>query len=45
MKTIYFIRHSKPLKLVNMNNFDSLQMQNEKGGLTINGEKMAEEIY
>lgn len=43
MKTIYFIRHSEPLKPVNMNNSDSLQMQNEKWGLTINGEKMAEE--
>lgn len=43
MKTIYFIRHSEPLKPVNINNSDSLQMQNEKWGLTINGEKLAEE--
>lgn len=43
MKTIYFMRHSEPLKPVNMNNSDSLQMQNEKWGLTINGEKLAEE--
>ncbi len=42
MKTIYFMRHSEPLKIVNINNSDSLQVQNEKWGLTINGEKLAE---
>lgn len=42
MKTIYFMRHSEPLKPININNDDSLQVQNEKWGLTINGEKLAE---
>lgn len=42
MKTIYFMRHSEPLKYVNINNNDSLQVQNEKWGLTVNGEKLAE---
>lgn len=42
MKTIYFMRHSEPLKPVNINNNESLQVQNEKWGLTINGEKLAE---
>ena len=42
MKTIYFMRHSEPLKVVNINNNDSLQIQNEKWGLTVNGEKLAE---
>ena len=37
------MRHSEPLKPININNKDSLQMQNEKWGLTINGERMAEE--
>ena len=41
MKTIYFMRHSEPLKVVNINNNDSLQIQNEKWGLTVNGEKLA----
>ncbi len=43
MKTIYFMRHSEPLKPVNINNDDSLQIQNEKWGLTINGEELAKE--
>lgn len=42
MKTIYFMRHSEPLKPISINNKDSLQIQNEKWGLTINGEKLAE---
>ena len=37
MKIIYFMRHSEALKPVNMNNSDSLQIQNEKWGLTIEG--------
>ena len=41
MKTIYFMRHSEPLKPISINNKDSLQIQNEKWGLTINGEKLA----
>jgi len=43
MKTIYVMRHSEPLKPININNNDSLQIQNEKWGLTINGEKLAKE--
>lgn len=43
MKTIYFMRHSEALKPVNINNSDSLQIQNEKWGLTIEGEKLAKE--
>ena len=31
------MRHSEPLKPISMNNNDSLQIQNEKWGLTING--------
>ena len=42
MKTIYVMRHSEPLKPINLNNNDSLQIQNEKWGLTVNGEKLAE---
>ena len=42
MKIIYFMRHSEPLKPININSDDSLQVQNEKWGLTINGEKLAE---
>lgn len=36
------MRHSEPLKPVNINNHESLQIQNEKWGLTIDGEKLAE---
>ena len=43
MKTIYFMRHSEPLKPININNNDSLQVQNEKLVLTINGEMLAKE--
>lgn len=43
MTTIYFMRHSEPLKFKNINNNDSLQLQNEKWPLTVNGEKLAEE--
>lgn len=43
MKTIYFMRHAEPLKPINISNNDSLQVQNEKWSLTVNGEKMAEE--
>lgn len=42
MNTIYFMRHSEPLKPININNDDSLQVQNEKWGLTVSGEKLAE---
>lgn len=43
MTAIYFMRHSEPLKPVNLSNNDSLQIQNEKWGLTINGEELAKE--
>ena len=41
MTTIYFMRHSETLKYNNINNNDSLQIQNEKWPLTINGEMIA----
>lgn len=43
MKTIYFMRHSEPLKPININNNDSLQVQNEKWVLTVNGEMLEKE--
>ena len=43
MTTIYFIRHSEALKYNNLNNSDSLQLQNEKWILTENGENIAKE--
>ena len=43
MTTIYFMRHSEPLKYNNINNRDSLQIQNEKWSLTENGENIAKE--
>ena len=43
MKTIYFMRHSEPLKPMTINNSDTLQSQNEKWPLTINGEILAKE--
>ena len=43
MTTIYFMRHSETLKYININNNDSLQIQNEKWPLTINGELIARE--
>lgn len=43
MTTIYFMRHSETLKYNNINNNDSLQIQNEKWPLTINGEMIARE--
>lgn len=43
MTTIYFMRHSEALKYNNINNNDSLQIQNEKWPLTINGEMIARE--
>ena len=41
MTTIYFMRHSKPIKFETS---DSLQMQNEKSILTVEGEKLAESL-
>lgn len=43
MTTIYFMRHSEALKYNNINNNDSLKIQNEKWPLTINGEMIARE--
>ena len=37
------MRHSEPLKPMNINNSDTLQSQNEKWPLTINGEILAKE--
>lgn len=41
MTTIYFMRHSKP---IGYETTDSLQLQNEKSILTVEGEKLAERI-
>ena len=41
MTTIYFMRHSEALKTNNIENNDSLQLQNEKWVLTENGENIA----
>ena len=43
MTTIYLMRHSKTLKVNNSFNTDSLQVQNEKRILSIDGEEMAKE--
>ena len=42
-KEVYLIRHSKPLKVNNDKNMDSLQTQNEKQPLSIEGENIARE--
>ena len=42
MTTIYLIRHSKPMKVNNTFNSDSLQIQNEKSSLSIEGEQIAQ---
>ena len=41
MKTIYFIRHSKPIDVNNNFNDESLQEKNEKRILSIEGEQIA----
>ena len=41
IKEVYLIRHSKPLKVNNDKNMDSLQIQNEKQPLSIEGENIA----
>ena len=43
MAKIYFMRHSETLKYNNINNSDSLQIQNEKWPLTEKGENIAKE--
>ncbi len=45
MKTIYLIRHSKPLKVNSNLNSDNFQIQNEKKCLSIEGEEIAEEKF
>ena len=44
MTTIYLMRHSKTLKVINTFNSDDLQIQNEKYSLSIEGEKLAEKV-
>lgn len=44
LTTIYLIRHSKPLKVGILNNNDSLQIQNEKSVLSIEGEELAHKL-
>lgn len=41
MTTVYLIRHSEPLKAINLKNNDPLQLQNEKWPLTVEGEHLA----
>lgn len=41
--TVYLMRHSEPLKPININNNDSFQLQNEKWVLTTKGENLAKE--
>ena len=41
IKTIYFIRHSKTLKVDNSLNEENLQLQNEKNILSLEGEQIA----
>ncbi len=45
MTTVYLIRHSKPLKVNNEFNDDSLQIQNEKSSLSIDGERIAQDKF
>ena len=41
VKTIYFIRHSKPIDVNNNFNYESLQEKNEKRILSVEGEQIA----
>ena len=41
MKTIYFVRHSKPINVNNDFNNDSIQERNEKRILSVEGEQIA----
>ncbi len=43
MTEVYFMRHSETLKWNNVNNSDSIQLQNEKWPLTVFGENLAKE--
>lgn len=40
MTEVYFMRHAKPLKVDNTYNSDSLQIQNEKSCLSMEGEEL-----
>lgn len=42
--TVYFIRHSEPLKVNDLVNTDSLQLINEKRTLSIKGEILAKQL-
>lgn len=44
MTTVYLMRHSKPMKHIYLKNSDSLQIQNEKKILTIDGEEIAKKV-
>lgn len=44
MTTIYFMRHSKPMKHTYLKNSDSLQLQNEKKILTVDGENLLKKL-
>lgn len=43
MTEVYLLRHSESFKPINLKNSDSLQVQNEKWCLSLNGEKIAQE--
>ena len=45
MTTVYLIRHSKPLKVNNDFNKDSLQLRNEKEVLSVEGEEIAQNHF
>ena len=45
MTEVYFIRHSKTLKINNNLNSDNLQLQNEKACLSIDGEILAKKTF
>jgi len=45
LKTLYLMRHSKPLNVNNEQNSDSLQIQNEKKTLSIEGEEIAKNRF
>lgn len=42
MTIVYLMRHSEPLKSINFKSNDSLQLQNEKWPLTVEGEYLAQ---
>ncbi len=44
MTIVYLMRHSEPMKHTYLKNSDSLQLQNEKKILSINGEEIAKKV-